>query len=93
MLRSNDDGLAITAERPAPTFPCGRPDVDESFAAQIIDYHEASKHHYRTYAPSPGYLDWAAQPDPFRHYAGAQVIPLARTAPDDDLPYEAGFMP
>jgi SagB-type dehydrogenase family enzyme len=68
-------------------------DVEESFAAQIIAYHEASKHHYRTYAPSPGYLDWATQPDPFRRYAGAQVIPLTRPAPDDDLPYEAGFMP
>ena len=65
----------------------------ESFAAQIIAYHEASKHHYRTYAPGPGYLDWATQPDPFRRYAGAQAIPLARPAPDDDLPYEAGFMP
>ena len=67
--------------------------MEESFAAQIIAYHEASKHHYRTYAPGPGYLDWATQPDPFRRYAGAQVIPLARPAPDDDLPYEAGFMP
>ena len=65
----------------------------ESFAAQIIAYHEASKHHYRTYAPGPGYLDWATQPDPFRRYTGAQVIPLARPAPDDDLAYEAGFMP
>ena len=65
----------------------------ESFAAQIIAYHEVSKHHYRTYAPGPGYLDWATQPDPFRRYTGAQAIPLARPAPDDDLPYEAGFMP
>ena len=67
--------------------------MEESFAAQMLAYHEASKHHYRTYAPGPGYLDWATQPDPFRRYAGAQVIPLARPAPDDDLPYEAGFMP
>ena len=67
--------------------------MEESFAAQIIAYHEASKHHYRTYAPGPGYLDWATQPNPFRRYTGAQVIPLARPAPDDDLPYEAGFMP
>jgi SagB-type dehydrogenase family enzyme len=25
-----------------------------------------------------GYLDWATQPDPFRRYAGAPVIPLSR---------------
>ena len=67
--------------------------MDESFAAQIIAYHEASKHHYRTYAPGPGYLDWATQPDPFRRYIGAQAIPLVRPAPDDGVPYEAGFMP
>ena len=67
--------------------------MEESFAAQIVAYHEASKHHYRTYAPGPGYLDWATQPNPFRRYDGAQVIPLARPMPDDDLPYEAGFTP
>ncbi len=67
--------------------------MEESFAAQIIAYHEASKHHYRASAPGPGYLDWATQPDPFRRYTGAQVLPLARPAPDDGLPYAAGFMP
>ena len=45
--------------------------MEESFAAQMIAYHEASKHHYRTYAPGPGYLDSATQPDPFRRYTGA----------------------
>src|SRR4029078_809349 len=30
------------------------------------------------FVPSTGYLDWATQPDPFRRYAGAAVIPLAR---------------
>ncbi len=67
--------------------------MEESCAAQIIAYHEASKHHYRTYAPGPGYLDWATQPDPFRRYAGAHVLPLARLATDDGPPYEAGFTP
>jgi SagB-type dehydrogenase family enzyme len=65
----------------------------ESFAAQIIGYHEASKHHFRAYAPGPGYLDWATQPDPFRRYAGAPVIPLARPAPSGGPPYAAGFTP
>ena len=60
--------------------------MDESFAAQMIAYHEASKHHYRTYTPGPGYLDWATQRDPFRRYTGAQVIPLVRPTPDEDLP-------
>ncbi len=65
----------------------------ESFAPQIIAYHEASKHHYRTFAPGPGYLDWATQPDPFRRYTGAHMTPLARPDSLDGPPYEAGFTP
>ncbi len=67
--------------------------MDESFASQIIAYHEASKHHFRAYAPGPGYLDWANQPDPFRRYAGAPVIPLVRPEIGAEPPYEAGFTP
>ena len=36
-----------------------------------LDYHELSKHHPQRYAPGPGHLDWANQPDPFRTYEGA----------------------
>jgi len=42
----------------------------------ILEYHEGSKHHLRRYAPGPGYLDWANQPDPFRSYAGTPRIEL-----------------
>ena len=42
----------------------------------ILEYHERSKHHLRRYAPGPGYLDWANQPDPFRSYAGTPRIEL-----------------
>ncbi len=48
----------------------------------ILEYHERSKHQLRRYAPGPGYLDWANQPDPFRTYAGAPrvTLPLAADA-------------
>ena len=39
-------------------------------------YHERSKHHQDRYAPGPGGLDWATQPDPFRRYAGAPELEL-----------------
>jgi len=45
-------------------------------ARLILDYHERSKHHLRRYAPGPGYLDWANQPDPFRSYHGAARVEL-----------------
>ncbi len=62
-------------------------------ASLIVAYHQASKHHFHAFAPGPGYLDWANQPDPFRRYAGAPVIPLQRIAPGDEPPYAAGFVP
>jgi SagB-type dehydrogenase family enzyme len=43
----------------------------------ILEYHERSKHHLARYAPGPGYLDWASQPDPFRTYSGAPRVALA----------------
>jgi len=46
----------------------------------ILEYHERSKHHLRRYAPGPGYLDWANQPDPFRSYAGAPRVELRLVA-------------
>jgi SagB-type dehydrogenase family enzyme len=42
----------------------------------IINYHEATKHHYDRYARSPGYMDWKNQPNPFRTYGGSPVLPL-----------------
>jgi SagB-type dehydrogenase family enzyme len=49
-------------------------------AAPIIDYHSRSKHHLERYAPGPGSMDWATQPDPFRTYAGAPRIELPLAA-------------
>jgi len=42
----------------------------------VLAYHERSKHHLDRYAPGPGELDWASQPDPFRRYAGAPELEL-----------------
>src|SRR4051812_42918089 len=50
----------------------------------VLSYHRRSKHHPHRYAQSPGGLDWANQPDPFRTYAGAPVEPLPLVA--DALP-------
>jgi SagB-type dehydrogenase family enzyme len=39
-------------------------------------YHERSTHHPDRFAPGPGHLDWASQPDPFRTWAGAPRVGL-----------------
>jgi SagB-type dehydrogenase family enzyme len=46
----------------------------------ILEYHGRSKHRLDRYAPGPGRLDWANQPDPFRRYAGAAAIKLPLAA-------------
>ena len=48
----------------------------DSMIERTLAYHQRTKHHLHQYALSPGYLDWATQPDPFRTYAGAPRIEL-----------------
>jgi len=42
----------------------------------VLEYHERTKHRPSRYAASLGYMDWATQPDPYRRYLGAPLIPL-----------------
>lgn len=64
----------------------------DSAVDRIIAYHAATKHHLDRYAPGPGGLDWATQPNPFRRYAGAALIALDRTLPGDEPAYESVFV-
>jgi SagB-type dehydrogenase family enzyme len=64
----------------------------------VRTYHERSKHHLERYAPGPGGLDWNSQPDPFRRYAGAQLLQLPLLAGElpvcwDELFAAAGAPP
>jgi len=66
-----------------------KPDhIDSDPLKQVIAYHQASKHHLDCYAPGPGGLDWANQPDPFRRYAGAPRIELPLQADLLATPFE-----
>jgi SagB-type dehydrogenase family enzyme len=56
-------------------------------AYTLPDYHERSKHRLNRYAPGPGRLDWANQPNPFRRYEGAARIGLPLRADDLDTRY------
>ena len=47
-------------------------------------YHERSKHRLNRFAPGPGGLDWANQPDPFRRFEGAPLTRLPLLAPEDE---------
>ncbi len=47
-----------------------------------LRYHAQSAHHPGRYAPGPGSLDWANQPEPFRTWEGAPVVELPVAADD-----------
>ncbi len=49
---------------------------DAERIATVSRYHQRTWHRLDRYARSAGYLDWATQPDPFRHYAGCTRIEL-----------------
>ena len=59
---------------------------------QVFDYHQQTKHNLERYAPGPGYMDWATQPDPFRRYAGAQLVPLEKIPSGDGPSYDEVFV-
>ncbi len=60
---------------------------DSDLTEVVRAYHRASKHHLDRYAPGPGRLDWANQPDPFRVFAGCARIALPLIADRLDVRY------
>ena len=60
----------------------------DAFAEEVVAaYHERTKHHIHRYAAALGYMDWATQPDPFRRYAGADLVRLLLPKEGHPLPY------
>ena len=51
--------------------------------AEIIAYHERTKHQPKRYAAGPHGLDWATQPNPFRRFANAPLIRLPLASRDE----------
>ena len=51
--------------------------------AQVMRYHQETKHQFNRYARALGYLDWANQPNPFRRFQAAPLIQLTLRNPDE----------
>ncbi len=57
--------------------PPGPDEVPAPDARELVrGYHRATKHHIGRYARGPHDLNWDTQPNPFRRYAGCEVIQL-----------------
>lgn len=62
-------------------------------AAPVFAYHERTKHYPGRFARASAALDWATQPDPFRRFAGASLLPLELVPAGDRPRYEPAFVP
>jgi SagB-type dehydrogenase family enzyme len=54
--------------------------------ADIIAYHERTKHRPERYANGPHGLNWASQPNPFRRFKGAPIFQLLLADVDNTPP-------
>ncbi len=59
--------------------------------SRVRTYHQRTKHFPGHFAPGPGYLDWANQPDPFRRFSGAPMVELPLVPDDGTPPYDSLF--
>jgi len=66
--------------------------VNGKKAQCVLDYHEKTKHLPERYAPSPGFMDWATEPNPYRLYDGAEDITLPLLKVDPACGYEGLFV-
>ncbi|MCO5381320.1 MAG: hypothetical protein NHB15_03745 [Methanosarcina barkeri] len=53
----------------------------------ILDYHQTSKHNFKTYAPGPHHLDMQIKPESFLNYNGAQLLSLDKWS-DEEIKHE-----
>ncbi|MBL4687387.1 MAG: hypothetical protein JKY37_22515, partial [Nannocystaceae bacterium] len=60
--------------------------------AEVLGYHQSTKHNFARYARGPRGLDWATQPDPFLRFEGAKCLPLDHIPRGEDPQYEAAFV-
>lgn len=67
--------------------------AESGVLANVVAYHQATKHHFHRYAMGPGGLDWANQPDPFRRFAGAELLPLDLVPVDRSPSFSDAFTP
>ena len=79
--------LPLVPVGPSALERAGLLEGDASPEEVVIAYHERTKHHVHRFAASLGYLDWATQPDPFRRYAGADLVRLPLPKAGRSLPY------
>ncbi|KAL6965024.1 hypothetical protein U1Q18_036081 [Sarracenia purpurea var. burkii] len=62
----------MSSSSPTPSLDQQTPSLN-----QVEEYHNRTKHSFTNYARGPHGLDWANQPNPFRRYVSAPLLPLS----------------
>ncbi|XP_059633946.1 uncharacterized protein LOC132276509 [Cornus florida] len=77
--------LSSSSSLPSSTSPSTQqdPDHQKHLLTEVLKYHDQTKHSFTNYARGPRGLDWANQPNPFRRYISAPLIPLQHLPIDD----------
>ena len=63
-------------------------EIESEDIKKVRHYHRVTKHSPNAYAPSPGFLDWDSQPNPYRRYQGAPLIKLPLVSNQATTEYE-----
>ncbi|XP_057979812.1 uncharacterized protein LOC131165778 [Malania oleifera] len=61
------------------------PDLQKLSLNQVLKYHRQTKHSFTNYARGPRGLDWANQPNPFRRFTSAPLLPLLHFPPESEV--------
>nr|GMC84742.1 Nitroreductase family protein isoform 1 [Ipomoea batatas] len=65
-----------SSHSPSPIQESEQKEGREASIAQVLKYHDQTKHSFTNYARGPRGLDWANQPNPFRRYVSSPLISL-----------------
>jgi len=84
--------LFARAPADAAANPPQAEDPSERARDVVLAYHQRTKHGEHRFALGPMDLDWATQPDPFRRWKGAELVPLAHPEPSSVPRYEQVFV-
>ncbi|XP_019176162.1 PREDICTED: uncharacterized protein LOC109171564 [Ipomoea nil] len=76
LIPINSMSSSSSSHSPSPIQESAQKEAREASIAQVLKYHDQTKHSFTNYARGPRGLDWANQPNPFRRYVSSPLISL-----------------
>ncbi|PON56893.1 Nitroreductase [Trema orientale] len=70
----------------SPSITDPKEDSNDHKLSQVLKYHNQTKHSFTRYARGPHGLDWANQPNPFRRFVSAPLLPLLHYPTENQTP-------